>query len=329
MLTAIEQCIKRDDTVQIAARILQERNQSDSKPSQPIKKSLSSIPSALVGEIASFLDRSDHIDLSLSNRKMFVDCHSPNRLTKIDISGLERIDDSFSLNNHPHLKHLDIRSQHLTLLNTASCSRLMTLCINGMTAELATIQQFVEDVGDKCTNITTLALYNFRNRLNNALTPQLFIELIAKFPGLYHLKLLNVTMSRMESTGTLDRTILKSLCPGIKQLSLNAVNFESTLFIATSANLHSLSWSPYTRHPISFPQNCDLSKLERLCLSAPRNEVIADILQKAKRLKQICFVPNTKDNPRRQPMSEKEIENTTKMLFADYPSLEFIYIGLI
>ena len=214
--------ISKDELVGIASNIIARRDSHNGRGIE-YSTNILRIPRSLIGEVASYLECSDYISFSRANRKLFVDCHSPNKLTKLNLSAFYELDSSFCLSNFSKLTYLDVTLYQMVSLGvlcepiTGYCRHLRTLCICGDTDDkYYDIDMFITHNLQCCGGITTLALYNFQRE--DSLNPLNFVRLLAEFPALIHLKLVNVYFN-----GRLNAKVLRSLCPNINQLSLNCV----------------------------------------------------------------------------------------------------------
>ena len=328
-----ENSIPQSELVSIVSNIITERD----PPRRQLPTAgniISETPSQLIGEIASFLDYSDYVYFSSTNRKMFVDCHSPNRLTKLNLSKFKEIDQSFSLANHPRLRYLAFNLSQITALNitggviTRYCPMLRTLRLSGYKAHddgvvgVHKIERFIADNAGNCKSITTLELVDFQNE--DALDSQQLIRLLTEFPALIHLK-----MKRMESHDHCSIDGFRSLCPRISKLSMTVKGLGySALLTAFSCKVQSLSLDS-CKPPFQIPKNSDWLKLGTLRLYAPTKHMMDQILYKAKNLKRILFVPNHQnvDKILWCQMRNDEIEIAVENVIVNHPSLEFFYVS--
>ena len=69
-----------DTMTTITSDIIQDRDTNSNPRTKP---NINNMPSCLVGTVASFLNQWDYIDFSTTNRKIYVDCNSPNRLQQL------------------------------------------------------------------------------------------------------------------------------------------------------------------------------------------------------------------------------------------------------
>ena len=309
------------------AKIIEERDPSSQNSDESDKKCITDLPRALVGEIASYLKRKSYSRLAETNRKIFVDCHFPNRLTRLDVPKLTDYS-RIPLQNYSQLRQLGFRLPYFITFNTPSiathCPQLKTLviCLNDTTDDISGpaalevyLDLFFAENSGGFRNVTNLVITNRKPEKSD-----LIIKLLEVFPALTYLKCVNIGFS----TITVAQEVA-TVCPSIRKLFCRGMAYDVFAVGGLKTTLETLSWS--SRYSVVPELPCgDWSNLRRLCLRAPARKVMKQFLVNAKKLKQICFVPNV-GQTRRQPMTDEEIGMIAKQLFTDYSSLEFIYIS--
>ena len=320
-----------DKIVSIAATIIRQR--------KPPKRRFVDLPKSLIGEIASYLKQKSFVRFARTNHKIFADCHSPNALTNLDLIGLTDYS-LIPLGNYPNLRRLKFRLPQMDTFQSdvmnVHCPRLETLCIyvDGVGSRNITdghsfgvyLERFiVRNVGG-FRNVTTLCI---RKRAPTMMvTTNRLIRLFSLFPNLVHLRLhCSMRCSIPKS--------LTTLCPSIQQLFVRGLRDDISLLRSFRTMLDTLTWNLRSSDSMDLLSDTSdsstdwlsWSKLRRLCLMAPTQNVMDHFLENANSLKQICFVPNTRSPKWKQHMNAQQIGMTTKRLFTDYPLLEFIYIS--
>ena len=275
-------------------------------------------PSQLIGEIASFLDYSDYTSFSSTNRKMFVDCNSPNRLTKLNLLRFTDIDPSFCLKNYPKLKHLSLSLHQLPSLNisrdaiTQHCPGLRTLVLDAHRGEADgaySIDDFIADNIGRCRAITKMTLRNFEKE--DALNSQQLVGLLHEFSALTRLELVG-----MQCDDYFDVEHLKLLCAQINTVLRAGVTGSAyaALLTALSPKLQSLWLIKCFPRSTHFPPNCDWSKLKKLSIRATCKRTISGILNRARNIRSIWLMP---------PCCGE-----TRMSSDDHQSLEDLAVGM-
>ena len=315
-----------DKITDIVTTIIRQKNQRRD-PRVPAQQHITKLPTSVVGEIASYLPQRSYFRFTATNRKMFVDCHSPNRLSTLHLASRSLTDySSISLQSYPKLSKLIFKLPRARSLSTINenCRRLKSVVIlvddinlcDGTALE-TNLHEFMVKNASGFYNVTTLAIY----RRTAMIQSSLLIRLLSLFPNLNHLSLSGIgfrTSSMLQQ--------LPSVCPSIRQLFCYVVPDDISILRTLSSTLDTLSLNQGSIDPVGLSfDNFDWLKLERLCLMAPSRNVMSQFLENAKRLKQICFAPNVYACSAR--MTAQGVGLMTRELFTDYPSLEFIYIS--
>ena len=282
---------------------------------------ITTLPTAMIGEIASYLDQKSYARFSTINRKMFVNCNSPNRLVTLDLSGV--VDFNFiSLMNYRHLTSLDF---HVADINDfdfrliSRCHRLQTLMIGGSDlCGTEKLLRFLTDIDGPLTGVTSLALYRFDEDNDGVPLPsELLPQLLALFPALTYLKLFS-----LEFTGHLDTALIAGCCPFLQRLHVCDVHEQLSFLNAYGQRITELGLCSYFEH--FAPPNLDYSKVRRLYLNAPSQNTVNGFLKTSKNLEKICFVPGPDGD---QPTSDSEIKRMIKKFIVDLKSLRFFHVS--
>ena len=313
--------------------IMQQRNPEDGNECDAtamVKRSITTLPTTMIGEIASYLDQKAYARFSTTNRKMFVDCNSPNRLVSLNLGPV--VDFNFiSMANYRYLTSLEFAVADIDDFDYRQmfrCRRLRTLMITGeQDGAVEDLSRFIDDIDGAFTGVTTLALYGFmrlrQTNLRTSLPPKLVAQLLALFPALTHLKLYNVHF-----TDNLDTALLANCCPSLNRLSMNVIKQETSILNAYGRQITTLALSSRLSGPVPIPPNLDYSNLRRLCLYGPSQNSMNCFLKTSRNLEEICFVPlkRFRDSDV-QLMSDLEIKRMTKALIVDFKSIKFIHIS--
>ena len=307
----------------VVLSIIHNRNPDHSNSTEITTISICTLPTAVVGEIASFLDQQSYPKFAQTNRKLFVDCHSPNRLTKLDLSELEDYNE-ISFANYPSSKHLKFRLT--SALNDISlsehCRKIDTLDIISVYCSIPYFTQFLNQNIRLFSNITSLSMANFYGIC--CIPKRQFLSLLSECEALEHLQLYHVDI-----IGGLERDELQLLwCTAtVNHLAIRCSINASVLLSAFSSTLNTLTIRSIRndqRNRAWFPSDCDWSKLERLCLLEPSRRSMTSMLKRAKGLKEICIFPALEMSTTRSKSAA--IEGMIHTVITDYLSIEFIYI---
>ena len=107
----------------IASSIIQSRKQPKK---QFVSLKLDSLPSALIGECASFLDQSDYFQFGKSNRRIYLGCYSPCRLYDLHGSAFRKFPKERDISRFLQCKETEIPIKHfLSNLSHRPCKGLM------------------------------------------------------------------------------------------------------------------------------------------------------------------------------------------------------------
>ena len=199
----------------ITSNIIQSRG-----PDSPLKQeqqiTMNSLPSTIIGEIASYHDQHSYARFSRINRKVFVDCNSPNRLTSLimqDVAG--RIP---NLSHFAGLTHCEFRLKEFNLFirNDArafcNCRYLQSLSIIGG-GDTGILRSIINHPSICFARITKLSVQKFR-WLNSIEAGQL-IAILSKFSSMESLALNGVDIKN-----TLSLNQVRECCPNLHELRL-------------------------------------------------------------------------------------------------------------
>ena len=318
----VESIERMTDTV---SSIMHERDPNQPTFIGPSNQSITDLPTCLVGEVASYLDQKSYFRLSSTNRKMFVDTHSPNRLTKVSLAGFVNPGDVSSL-QFSGVRHLVVSMASISELNEGVISehfpKMEILNVWGVITD-SSVCQFVQQNSYIFPKIKTLALLYCTG---TSITFDALHSLLSESSALENVQLRDTDFSR-----DFDKGRLGTLCPKINRPSC-VRNRCATLFLsAFSSKLTTLTLQPFRWNTFTFPVDCDWSQLQRLCLWAVSQQAMRQILGKTKKLREFCFAPNVLNYERmvmEGPMAASEIVLMTEELITKYvPSMEFLYIA--
>ena len=285
--------LSRDTITRTVTTIVRERDQCRDSV-LPDKQHIAKLPTSLVGETASYLDQESYHRFAATNRKMFVDCHSPNRLTKLDLTKLTDYS-PISLQNYPKVSHLLLRLPHIVSFGTegiaAHCRRLkfILLLIDGVGAHFTDagtlqteLERFMINNTGGFDNVRRLSIHQ-RESVHTLQSP-LLIRFLSLFPNQNNLMLGGIGFSTVSMAQQ-----LVNVCPSVQQLFCNGVPGDTSILRTSSPALHTLTLLLGSDTDIP---STDWSKLRRLSLLAPTRNVMNQFLENGNGLKQICLVPN-------------------------------------
>ena len=298
--------------------IIQDR---DTKSNPRNRPNIKNMPTCLVGTIASFLSQRNYIKFSRTNRKVYVDCNSPNRLQKLR---LERCTDysTVPLKHFPQIKCLAFNLKQICEFKVVNaqrfgfCNQLETMIIDGKDGTIADINLLINDSSRCFSSIRSLTLKEFGG--SSKLDPAAVIQILSKFDKLAHFK-----MYVAQCEAPLSSHPLSLVCPEIKEfLSLSSYSIIPVLN-AWKGRIDTLTIGRSVRDNIS---NYNISAVKRLCFLCFDIPQIDSLLNLSKSLKEISWIPNGGTDPY-PPLKEQQVENVMKRCIVDQMSLEYLHIS--
>ena len=291
---------------------------------------ITNLPSSLVGEVASYLSQKSYIALSMTNRKIAVDCNSPNRLQQLNLNR----NDTFTEYTHipmeqfTQIKAVRFKLEHIAKLQIKSgrafraCNQLQTMIIDGRNSKQHHIDLFINDLSRCFASIQSLSLCHFGSRDRATLDSLRFMKMLAKFEALEHLKLFLVN-----GTDGVFFDQIQSICPRITSFAANGSLRQSIspFLISLCPQLDSLCVDGCSLQNVSIA-NCDVSGLKRLCLSALKMPKVRSLLFSNKTLREISWIPNINTTPAPR-LKAHDVEDTVKRILIEQPLLEFLYVS--
>ena len=306
-----------DTMTTITSDIIQNR---DTYSNPRIKPNINNMPSCLVGTIAAFLDQWSYIPFSRTNRKIYVDCNSPNRLQKLS---LERCTDysTVPLKQFPQLKWLKFNLKNICGFKVVDghrfgfCNQLETMIIHGTGSNISDINLLTNDSSRCFSSIRCLLLEWFRG--SSKLDPASVIQILSKFDKLAHFK-----THAVQTQAPLSLRPLSLVCPEIKEfMSLRSILTEQILE-AWKGRIDTL-----TIDKLRFKfSNYDISAVKRLCFVCLDISKIDSLLNSSKSLREISWIPNDYTPPR-PSFNVQQVQNVTKRCIVDQVSLEYLYVS--
>lgn len=286
--TTEDQSIESEADVanQMLSQIIASRKKKPSIDSKSNLK-LDRIPKQLIGATASFLEQDDYIDLSKTNRSVYLGCNAPNLMQQLDLRDVADYS-SINLASYRSVKRLQI---DLNKFNEFSFPRngmsvlnkLNSVVLYGRGNHDIDINPFMADHHLNIANTARLKLSFFGSRLQRIEIDKVY-KILSKFPKIQHLELVF-----FYTNATVDGEKVKALCPEVKSLRFHILNEQSatSLINAFGHQLEQLDLN-VRQLPIDLSQ-VNFDKLQGLKLCAP-TKTFDDILNTAKNLKliEIC-----------------------------------------
>ena len=301
----------------ITSDIIQDRDRNSNPRTKP---NINNMPSCLVGTIASFLTQSHYIRFSRTNRKVYVDCNSPNSLQKLTL--LQVTDYStVPLKQFPQIKCLKFNLKQITGFKEidgqrfGDCNQLKTLIIDGNDSTNSDVNLFINDSSRCFSSIETLTLARFTK--SSKLQPDAVLRILSKFGKLVHFQ-----MYAAQSEAPLSSHALSLVCPEIQEFTSIASSHCEHVLEAWKGRIETLTIGGPTDDISTY----DISAVKRLCVLALKIPKIYLLLNSSKSIREISWIPNT-NTPPRPPLKGQQIAYIIKKCIVDQVSLEYLYVS--
>ena len=276
----------------IISQIIQQRDCED-ELNAAVSTTMIDLPACLVGEIASNLDLLDYIAFSKTNRKIFVDCHSPNRLQKLSLQ--HRHDYAgIRLQHFPQLQHFhfdlsgipefyQINGQILSGNN-----QLQELSVDLSAGSINDIEMLIDDQSKCLSSLQKLCLSSSGSGTGSeysleSVAPRRFVKLLGKFQGLKKLSLYKMCFVRQ-----INENEVQNLCPLVSKLKLTRVHPLCPFLKIWGPNIITLCYDI----DVNEVSHCDLPSLRRLHLASLDFTRFVAFLDISKSASEISLIPN-------------------------------------
>lgn len=236
----------------ITSNIIQSRGPG-SRRKQEQQTTMNSLPSTIIGEIASYHDQYSYARFSRINRKIFVDSNSPNRLTSLIMQDV--VGTIPNLSHFAGLTHCEfgLKEFDLFIRNDArafcNCRYLHSLSITGG-GNTVILQSIINHPSICFARITKLWVNQF-HRLKSIGANQ-FIAILSKFPSIESLALNHVHI-----TNTLPLNQLRECCPNLHELYVMHCGAALDLALAWSSKSTHLYFKPVSVESANAIARCD------------------------------------------------------------------------
>ena len=183
---------------------------------EPQEHKLDMIPSPLIAHIGSFLNQWDYIDLSKSNRSIYLGCNEPNMMQQLRLYDDHECS-NIKLKLYPSIKYFHLELQHFNKLSPPTTSKCIFNQLDGLKlcgdedniVNNETLEQFIDNNFFNLNNVTKLICSDFNGRIH----PRLFTYLLSKFSELKCLKLADVACD-------IDVDAVKKVLPKLHAMSI-------------------------------------------------------------------------------------------------------------
>ena len=284
------------------------------------KLDINNMPSCLVGTIASFLNSLEYISFSMTNRKVYVDCNSPNRLQQLS---LQRVTDysAVPLKNFPQIKCLRFYLKQISEFNEMNgqrfgdCKQLESMIIHGKHSTISDINLLINDSSRCFSSIRSLTLMWFQG--SSRLQPDALIEILSKFDKLAHFKLYVV-----EIQGNLSSHSLSSVRPEMREFMSLASGQIAPALESWKGGIETLTIG----EPVGDIAYYDISTVKRLCFVGLEIAKIDALLNSPNSLREISWIPNY-STPPSPDLNGQEVRTVTKRCIVGHMELEYLFVS--
>ena len=275
-----------DTAINIVHNIIRCRKQMNGKSN---KLKLEVLPTAIIGEIASYLPLKDYASLNKTNRLTYIGCNESNTLRYLDL--LKLIDyGQIDLTKYIQLNHLKLKLTNFNELSLPTDGSKILPRLTGLTLDAdrhtdIDLNHLKSQTAINLSNVSCLKLRAFGQRIRSKwFSFNTFRSLILSFPNIQYL-ILNFT--NPDFSNNISEFDVNALLPNLKGLAHYNGSWRLFNHIITFAasSLKSLIFRYCER--IIIPSNLVFSNLEELCITSPTIEVLNNIVNKTKSLKRI------------------------------------------
>ena len=289
---------------------------------------LDRIPRQLIGATATFLKQTDYINLSNTNRSVYLGCNAPNSLQELN---LLRVKDYSSINLalYPSVKTLKLKlSKFKDLMfpqgGSLVMNQLKSLILEGAADLNLDIDGFLAVAKQQMNtdNVRALKLKMFGAGENRFDVDALY-KILRTFPNI-----LNLDLSCLFLNAVIDSTKMNELYPRLTVLRLMVRPTPSAISLVQHYGQQLNSLSIADRDLNLDIGNVDFSNLQTLNLSVPSAKVIKDILKTAVNLKSIKMVLQHWKSMDAASIPS-EIKHSVANSLTSCPALEFMNLARI
>eukprot|EP01083_Nonionella_stella_P079257 217299_1 len=266
-----------------------EQNKNDVVFANSSQIKLDRIPKRLVGEISSFLHSLDYINLSKTNRFMYMGCNSPNKLQELQLTNIFHYS-GINLQLYPSIRHLALNLQRFNQLmpqitRVPVLNELQSLQLDAAWQPDCDIDMFLNHNRINTNNVTQLICSHFHRRIPIAK----LLEILTKFSNIQYFGVRGIQH-------VIDIRILKQTFTNLKGIALSKIDnshlpWLKSLIDTFGSNLDYLYLSFKNSNVVcdNFG-NVNFSKLEELWLSEVPFKITMNILKTTNNLKQTHIV---------------------------------------
>ena len=316
------------DMLGITSQIIMMRDSPQNAPFDRNNPGITSLPSAIIGEIASYQTQRSYANLSICCRKFFIDCN-PNTLELVD---LRRVPvDAVIHTKCTRVKKMRIHIEHYIPPNLMECRSLKSIVLYGFSnatwGSMQPLQRLMDAQPLFFSTITELGLNSF----SVAQSIPRFVELLERCSSVerLHLVLLHFGDDRL-SAEQLNRA-----CPNLNHLSLvgNVANVASrgqeiAVLRAWHSRVDTFMVFPAVSDSLDALPNIEWANLRKLGLHDASFATTNRFMDLASNLNQIYFVPHSRAR-RDSQMTDHQMEMFVRQFIVDLPKMKYLYVSTL
>ena len=311
------------DMLGITTQIMLLRNPSINEAVERTNLGITSLPSVLLSEIASYQTQRSYANLSICCRKFFVDCN-PNTLEVVDL--FEVPVDAVIHTKFSRVKKMRIRLDHYIPPNLMECRDLKSIEICGLNLPfgMVSLQELMDTQSSFFSTITELGLTAFSIRRSTAI----FVEILGKCSSVERLHLESIHLGSVRlSAGQLNQC-----CPNLNHLTLIGNiprrGQEVAMLRAWKSRIQTLMVEPGLADSLDTLPNMTLGNLTKLGLHDASFATVNRFMELAPNLSAIYFVPHSEER-RDSQMTDHQMEMFVRQFIVDFPKMEYLYISTL
>eukprot|EP01083_Nonionella_stella_P259106 885006_1 len=317
-----------ETTLNIIKQIIESRK-TKPKPASSSDITMQSLPSALIGNLASYLNFTDYCAFSQANRTVYLGCNTPNTLYRLDLSTINDYSE-INLAKYSHLRDLSLNlnafdSFVLPTNGRTVCNRLQAVRLDaGKRTDVnnVNIAHFISQNTINTNNVTHLRCEEFGNdEEQNHFPFDAFTDLLSQFSNIQDLDLVGVVLQDLPSVRRYHaQSDLLQLMPHLQRftwITSRPHAFLGEILTTFHSKLKALKVLDLFVEPL--PTHITFSSLEELFIVIDRSlSTVNQILNTTKNLRKVLFIIYN--------INYSVINTCIQQLLTTQPLLEYIGI---
>eukprot|EP01083_Nonionella_stella_P259108 885010_1 len=286
-----------ETTLNIIKQIIESRK-TKPKPASSSDITMQSLPSALIGNLASYLNSTDYCAFSKANRTVYIGCNAPNTLYLLNLCSIH----DYSAVNLAKYWHLRILVFNLSAYDSfvlptngrTVCNRLQSIRLDADKRTDVDLTHLISRNTINTNNVTYLQCKDFGNKEERNHFPfDAFTGLLSNFSNIQDVDLVGVALTDLPSVrhdhGQSD---LLQLVPHLQRFTWIRSRphaFLGQILTRFHSKLKALKLLDLFVEPL--PTHITFSSLEELCIIVNRSlTTLTHILKTGKNLRKVLFM---------------------------------------